>query len=124
VFTLEIAFGTNSVRALLVRCSDGAEFGGVVADYPSGYQRELLAAHDHLLARQHPDDHLSGMERAVKAALAEAKTKQGFSVDQVVGEGVDTTGSSPLPVDASNQDLARPMKKLLEIRYAAQAGAA
>lgn len=35
-FTLGIDYGTNSVRALIVRCADGAEFGSAVADYPSG----------------------------------------------------------------------------------------
>jgi len=35
-FTLGLDFGTNTVRALVVRCADGAELGTCVADYLSG----------------------------------------------------------------------------------------
>lgn len=106
MFTLGIDFGTNSVRALLVRCADGAELGSAVSNYPSGEQGVLLDPRDHNLARQHPGDYLVGLQRSVRAALAAAKRKRGFSADQVIGIGVDTTGSSPLPVDEANRPLA------------------
>jgi L-ribulokinase len=106
VYTLGIDFGTNSVRALVVRCEDGAEFGAAVADYPSGLQGVLLTASDHQLARQHPGDYLIAMERAVLEALERAHTRSNFDKLQVVGIGVDSTGSSPIPVDASNRALA------------------
>ena len=38
MFTLGIDYGTNSVRALVVRCADGEEFGTCVVNYPSGAQ--------------------------------------------------------------------------------------
>ncbi|MFZ1430950.1 MAG: ribulokinase [Geminicoccaceae bacterium] len=106
MFTIGIDYGTNSVRALVVRCSDGAELASCVVDYPSGHQGILLDPHDHLLARQHPSDYLLGLERSVKGALAIASDKPGFSAAQVVGIGVDSTGSSPIPVDSGNQPLA------------------
>jgi len=106
MFTLGLDFGTNTVRALLVRCSDGAEFGSCVVDYPSGAQGVLLDHSDHRLARQHPGDYLFGMAESVKGALAAARSKAGFDAAKVVGVGVDTTGSSPLPVDAQNRPLA------------------
>lgn len=106
MFTLGLDYGTNSVRALIVRCSDGAELGSAVVNYPSGTQGILLDPRDHHLARQHPGDYLFGLEKSVRAALAQAATKRGFSADRVVGIGVDTTGSSPIPVDASNRALA------------------
>ncbi len=106
MFTLGIDFGTNSVRALLVRCADGAELGSAVSNYPSGEQGVLLDPRDHNLARQHPGDYLVGLQRSVRAALAAAKRKRGFSAEQVIGIGVDTTGSSPLPVDEANRPLA------------------
>ncbi len=105
-FTLGLDYGTNSVRALLVRTADGAEFGSAVVPYPSGHQGVLLDPRDHHLARQHPGDYLVGLEQAVRGALAAARRKPGFSADRVVGIGVDTTGSSPIPVDAQNRPLA------------------
>ena len=106
MFTLGLDYGTNSVRALIVRCSDGAEFGSSVVNYPSGQEGVLLDARDHNLARQHPGDYLFGLEKSVKAALAAAKKKRGFVAEKIVGIGVDTTGSSPIPVDENNRPLA------------------
>lgn len=105
-FTLGIDYGTNSVRALIVRCADGAEFGVGVVSYPSGQQGVLLDPKDHNLARQNPADYLYGLEKSVRLALAQAKKKKGFDAGKVVGIGVDTTASSPLPVDAKNIPLA------------------
>jgi L-ribulokinase len=106
VFTLGIDYGTNSVRCLVVRCADGAEMGSYVVDYPSGRQGILLDPKDHNLARQHPGDYLVGLEKSVKGALAQAKKQRGFAADKVGGIGVDSTGSSPIPVDAQNVPLA------------------
>ena len=106
MFTLGLDYGTNSVRALIVRCSDGAEYGARVIDYPSGTQGVLLDPKDGHLARQFPGDYLVGLEESVRGALAEASTKPDFRAAKIVGVGVDTTGSSPLPVDAMNRPLA------------------
>jgi L-ribulokinase len=106
MFTLGIDYGTNSVRALIVRCSDGREFGSSVVNYPSGHQGILLDRRDANLARQHPGDYLFGLEKSVKTALAQAKKQRGFSAERIVGIGVDTTGSSPIPVDERNVPLA------------------
>ena len=106
MFTLGIDYGTNSVRALIVRCKDGREFGSCVVPYPSGRQGILLDPRDHHLARQHPGDYLFGLQKSVKGALAAAAKQRGFRADQIVGIGVDTTGSSPIPVDAKNVPLA------------------
>ena len=106
MFTLGVDFGTNSVRALVVRCSDGAEYGSRVVGYPSGAQGVLLDPKDGLLARQRPADYLFGLDESIKGALAEAGRKPDFDRSKVVGIGVDTTGSSPIPVDDKNQPLA------------------
>jgi len=103
---LGVDYGTNSVRALVVDCATGDELGSAVVDYPSGHQGVLLDKNDHNLARQNPADYLYGLEKSVLAALRQAAAKPGFSLDKVIGIGVDTTGSSPLPVDASNVPLA------------------
>ncbi len=110
MFTLGIDYGTNSVRALVVRCTDGQELGSCVVNYPSGQQGVLLDPRDHHLARQHPGDYLFGLEKSVRGALAQARKTKGFDARQVVGLGVDTTGSSPIPVDKNNVPLALHVK--------------
>lgn len=104
-FTLGIDYGTNSVRALVVDVADGRELGSSVVNYPSGKEGILLDARDYNLARQSPGDYLFGLEQSVRGALAQATKVPAFSADQVIGIGVDTTGSSPLPVDRHNVPL-------------------
>ena len=104
--TIGIDYGTNSVRAVVVDTYDGREIGSAVVDYPSGKAGILLDARDHHLARQHPGDYLFGLEQSVRQALAQATATPGFSAQAVVGLGVDTTGSSPLPVVEHNVPLA------------------
>jgi L-ribulokinase len=105
-YAVGLDYGTNSVRAVVINCKDGRSVGAHVADYPSGEQGVLLDPKDPHLARQSPSDYIQGLRLSVKAALAEAAREPGFEPARVVGIGVDTTGSTPLPVDAKNQPLA------------------
>lgn len=105
-YTIGVDYGTNSVRALVVDTTNGREIGTCVYSYPSGHQGILLDKSDHNLARQHPGDYLLGLEKSVKEALKIASKTKGFSPSKVIGIGVDTTGSSPIPVDAKNVPLA------------------
>jgi len=105
-YTLGLDFGTNSVRSLVVRCSDGAEIASRGVAYPSGRQGVLLDPREHRLARQFPGDYLVCMEEGVRGVLRQARTARGFSLDGIVGIGADSTGSSPLPVDEHNRPLA------------------
>jgi L-ribulokinase len=82
-FTIGVDYGTNSVRALVVRTLDGAELGSAVVGYPSGAEGVLLDKRDHNLARQHPGDYLFGLERSVKLALAQARKRGGFDGREV-----------------------------------------
>lgn len=101
--TLGIDYGTSSARAVVVRCTDGAELGSAVFSYPSGTEGVLLDPSDPHLARQSPSDHLVALKVAVTSALSAArKAEPGFDNSHIVGIGVDTTGSSPLPVDDAN----------------------
>jgi L-ribulokinase len=104
-YTLGVDYGTNSVRALVVDVRDGRELGAAVVNYPSGKEGILLDARDHNLARQHPGDYIFGLEESVRGALAQAAQDKDFSADEVIGIGVDSTGSSPIPVDAKNVPL-------------------
>ena len=105
-YTIGLDFGTNSVRALIVNVANGREIATAVWNYEHGNEGVILSR-DPNLARQHPADYLKGTEVTVKRALAAAKRKaKSFRADQVIGIGVDTTGSTPLPVDRDGQPLA------------------
>ena len=102
-YAIGIDYGTNSVRALIARCSDGMETGVGVFDYPSGHQGVLLDEQDANVARQHPGDYLAGLKESVARAIASARDHDSqFDPAQIIGIGVDSTGSSPIPVDDQN----------------------
>jgi L-ribulokinase len=105
-YAIGVDFGTNSVRAVVIDCANGATVGSHVFDYPSGDQGILLDPRDPHLARQDPADYLEGLRASVQGALDAADRRAYFARDRVIGIGVDTTGSTPLPVDARNQPLA------------------
>ena len=98
-FAIGLDFGTNSVRALVVSTESGEEIGSFVYGYPSGSAGILLDPKDPDLARQNPQDYLDGLTYAVRGALREAAKDAVFAPSRVVGIGVDTTGSTPIPVD-------------------------
>jgi L-ribulokinase len=105
-YSIGLDYGTNSVRALVVDVSNGKEIGTAVWQYEHG-DHGVILSRDPNLARQHPADYVKGAERSVKLALAAAKrAAPSFSPAQVIGIGVDTTGSTPLPVDAQGRPLA------------------
>ena len=109
-YTIGLDYGTNSVRGLVVDCTNGREVGTAVYEYESGSAGILLDKSDHNVARQNPADYLKGLEVTILGAVKQAqKADKKFSPDQVVGIGVDTTGSTPIPVDADGVPLA--MKK-------------
>ena len=105
-YSIGLDYGTNSVRALVVDVADGREVASAVWNYSHGKDGVVLSS-DPNLARQHPADYLTGAEAAIKKALALAKKSvRGFKPEHVIGLGVDTTGSTPIPVDARGQPLA------------------
>jgi L-ribulokinase len=105
-YAIGLDYGTNSARAIVVNVANGAEVGTAVWNYQHGTAGVILSR-DPNLARQHPDDYVQGAERAIKGALADAaKHVKGFCPCEVIGIGVDTTGSTPLPVDADGTPLA------------------
>ncbi|TKJ35453.1 MAG: ribulokinase [Planctomycetes bacterium B3_Pla] len=105
-YTIGLDYGTNSVRCLIVDVTNGDEIGSCVYEYETGEAGIILDPADHNLARQNPADYVKGIEVAIKAAIAEAKNAaEGFEADRIIGIGVDTTGSTPLPVDKAGTPL-------------------
>jgi L-ribulokinase len=105
-FAIGVDFGTNSVRALIIDVADGSEVTTHVCKYSSGEDGVLLDPKDPNLARQDPAEYIKGFYASVRRAVTAAKRKRGFRVERVIGIGIDTTGSTPLPVDRDGMPLA------------------
>ena len=106
-FSIGLDYGTNSVRTLIVDAATGEEVAASVFDYETGEAGIVIDGRDPNLARQHPADYVKGTAITIRKALAAAKKRvKGFRPDQLIGIGVDTTGSTPLPVDKNGQPLA------------------
>ncbi len=105
-YTIGLDYGTNSVRTVIINTRNGHEVATAVWNYATGTQGVILSR-DPNLARQNPADYVTGAETTIRKALALAKRSvRGFRPDQVIGIGVDTTGSTPLPVDRNGRPLA------------------
>lgn len=99
-YTIGIDFGTNSCRAVIADIADGRELATRVFQYPSGTAGVILDPTDPNVARQNPADYLVGLETIVPGVISLAREHEpGFSADDIIGIGIDTTGSSPVPVD-------------------------
>ncbi len=106
-YALGLDYGTNSCRSLVVNLETGAEVASHVFRYPSGEMGVIGDPRDPNVARQNPADYRAGLVEIVVKGLEKAKAADSaFSADAVVGIGVDTTASTPMPVDRSGTPLA------------------
>lgn len=104
--SLGLDFGTNSVRALLADVTTGEELATAVWGYEHGEEGILADAKNPNVARQHPRDYVQGVEAATRAVLSAGLSHGGFNAESVIGIGIDTTGSTPIPVDDACRPLA------------------
>lgn len=100
-FVIGVDFGTDSVRAILVNASDGNTVASEVFAYPR-WQAGKYCNPVKNQFRQHPLDHLEGLEFTIKNVVAQSA----IPPEQIKGICVDTTGSSPLAVDKNGVPLA------------------
>ena len=105
-YSIGLDYGTSSVRGLLVDVSSGEELASSVFPYPHGKAGIQTDERDPDVARQHPQDYLDGAQSVIRGVLEQGASRPGFAPDQVIGLGVDTTGSTPIPVDANGTPLA------------------
>ncbi len=105
--SLGLDYGTNSVRTVIVDVTNGEELATTVHQYETGQEGIILDSADHNLARQNPADYLRGIEVSMKEIMCQAKSAdKDFDAGQIIGIGIDTTGSTPIPVDKSGTALA------------------
>ncbi len=105
-YSIGLDYGTNSVRTVVVNVGNGTEVGSGGWNYAHGTDGVILGD-DPNMARQHPGDYVKGTELSITKALGQTKRKvKNFSPRGVIGIGVDTTGSTPLPVDSKGRPLA------------------
>src|SRR5260221_937250 len=97
-------YGTSSARALLVDTESGEELTSSVYPYRGGSDGVVSDAHDPHLARQEPSDYVDALVDTL-TELAGAASEAGEQI-RIEGIGVDTTGSTPLPLDERGQPLA------------------
>lgn len=106
-YSIGLDFGTNSCRSVIIDISDGRELGTTVFDYPSGELGILTDPSDPNVARQNPQDYIDGLKFVITGSLEEARVNDPeFDANEVIGIGVDTTGSTPVPIDENGTPLA------------------
>lgn len=93
-------FGTDSVRAVLVNSDNGETLASHVHWYQRWKEGKFCDPSSNQY-RQHPLDHLEGMEATIVGVMQQSKADPG----SVKGICIDTTGSSPIAVDQSGQPL-------------------
>jgi L-ribulokinase len=100
-YVIGIDYGTDSVRAVLIDTHNGNE----IASSVHWYERWKNNAYCNPAVnqfRQHPLDHLEGLENTISEVVIKSKVRP----ENVVGICIDTTGSSPIPIAKDGTPLA------------------
>lgn len=99
-YTLGLDFGTLSVRAAVVRVSDGCVIADAVSEYATPIMDRSLTVGDGRalppdFALQVPRDYLAAMCEAVPTAIERA----GVRGASIVGIGIDATSATVIATD-------------------------
>jgi len=93
-YVIGLDYGTDSVRAVLIDTENGAELATSVSYYQRWKEGKFCQPEQNQF-RQHPLDHIEGLEKTISTVVKES----GVAPENIVSICIDTTGSSPLPVD-------------------------
>lgn len=101
-FVIGVDYGSDSVRSVIVNAHTGEETASSVFYYPR-WKEGLFCNASINQFRQHPLDYIEGLEQTIRSCLQ----KTGPAVAQnIKAISVDTTGSTPVAVNASGTPLA------------------
>ena len=101
-FVIGVDYGTDSVRSIIVNAHTGQEISSSIFYYPR-WKDGLFCNASLNQFRQHPLDYIEGLEQTIKECLKSAGSGVAAAVK---GISVDTTGSTPVAVDATGTPLA------------------
>ncbi len=101
-FVIGLDFGTDSVRSIIVDVENGEEIATHVSNYFRWGEGKYTDASKNQF-RHHPLDYMESLEEAIKGALNNSPTN---IAENIIGIGIDTTGSTPAPVDRQGTVLA------------------
>jgi len=101
-YVIGVDFGTSSVRALLVNANSGEEKSVSEFFYPR-WKEGLYCDPTRNQFRQHPLDHIEGIEFVIKDLIEKAGENIGGKIKAI---SIDTTGSTPVAVDEKGVPLA------------------
>ncbi len=101
-YVIGVDYGTDSVRSVLLNAINGNEIASSVFYYPRWKEGKYCNAIKNQF-RQHPMDYVEGLEYTIKDCLKKAGPAVAANVK---GISVDTTGSTPVAVDATGTPLA------------------
>jgi len=100
-YVIGLDYGTDSVRAVLIDTENGAELATSVSYYQR-WKKGKFCQPEQNQFRQHPLDHIEGLEKTISDVVKES----GVAPESIVSICIDTTGSSPLPVNKEGIALA------------------
>ncbi|MEO5564968.1 MAG: ribulokinase [Chitinophagaceae bacterium] len=102
LYVIGVDYGTDSVRSIIADASNGKEIAASVYYYPR-WKEGLYCNPSKNQFRQHPLDYVEGLEFTIKECLFRAGNEVAAGVKAIA---VDTTGSTPVAVDATGKPLA------------------
>ncbi|WP_405410125.1 ribulokinase [Maribacter sp. Asnod1-A12] len=100
-YVIGLDYGSDSVRAVLIDTDNGQEIASEVHYYKRWKDNKYCKPSINQF-RQHPLDHIEGLEVVVKSVVIQSN----LDPKLIKGICIDTTGSSPMPVDKNGVPLA------------------